>query len=167
MSIYAQSLNWATEKSPENSFCTKLVQKVRREERSSKLTGNCNVKCKIQKNLCTVTVAPTIENHGGHSRTPASQRWDQVPGRSQRLLTKGQISRQTDRHHGAFPNDTIVRDVLYTLYEHPFPESAPTSSRIQNLNRWSNLTLIGFLCFPYCVVYGLYREILSIISPRN
>ena len=26
--------------------------------------------CRIQKNLCTVTVAPTIEHHGGHSRTP-------------------------------------------------------------------------------------------------
>ena len=36
----------------------------------------------IQKNWCTVTVAPTIEQHGGHPRTPASQRWDQVPGRS-------------------------------------------------------------------------------------
>ena len=43
-------------------------------------------KCKIQKNWCTVTVAPTIEHHCGHSRTPANQRWDQVPGRSQRLL---------------------------------------------------------------------------------
>ena len=42
--------------------------------------------CKIQKNWCTVTVAPTIEHHGGHSRTPANQRWDQLPGRSQRLL---------------------------------------------------------------------------------
>ena len=43
-------------------------------------------KCKIQNNWCTVTVAPTIELHCGHSRTPANQRWDQVPGRSQRLL---------------------------------------------------------------------------------
>ena len=38
--------------------------------------------CKIQKNWCTVTVAPTIEHHCGHSRTPANQRCDQVPGRS-------------------------------------------------------------------------------------
>ena len=30
--------------------------------------------------------APTIEHHGGDARTPANQRWDQVPGRSQRLL---------------------------------------------------------------------------------
>ena len=29
-----------------------------------------SVKCKIQKNWCIVTVAPTIEHHGGHSRTP-------------------------------------------------------------------------------------------------
>ena len=61
------------------------------------LAGNCTTsstrqreqvwqKCKIQKNWCTVTVAPTIEHHGGHSRTPVNQRWDQVPGRSQRLL---------------------------------------------------------------------------------
>ena len=42
--------------------------------------------CKIQNNWCTVTVAPTIEHQGGHSRTPAKQRWDQVPGRSQRHL---------------------------------------------------------------------------------
>ena len=31
--------------------------------------------CKIQKNWCTVTVAQIIEHHGGHSRTPATQRW--------------------------------------------------------------------------------------------
>ena len=42
--------------------------------------------CKIQKNWCTVNVAPTIKHHGWHSRTPAEQRWYQVPGRSQRLL---------------------------------------------------------------------------------
>ena len=42
--------------------------------------------CKIQKNWRTVTVALTIEHHGGHSRTPANQRWDQVPGRSQLLI---------------------------------------------------------------------------------
>ena len=42
--------------------------------------------CKTQKNWFTVTVTPTIENHGGPIRTPANQRWGQVPGRSQRLL---------------------------------------------------------------------------------
>ena len=65
------------------------------------LAGNCTTsstrqreqvrqKCKIQKNWCTVTMSPTIEHHGGHSRTPANQRWDQVPGRSpiQLYLTK-------------------------------------------------------------------------------
>ena len=46
------------------------------------LAGNCTTsstrqreqvwqKCKIQMNWCTVTVAPTKEHHGGHSRTPA------------------------------------------------------------------------------------------------
>ena len=43
-------------------------------------------KCKIQKNWCTVTVAPTKEHHGGHSRDPWKPKWDQVPGRSQRFL---------------------------------------------------------------------------------
>ena len=43
------------------------------------------LKCKIQKIWCTVTVAPTIDHHGGHSRIPANQRWDKMPGRSQRL----------------------------------------------------------------------------------
>ena len=44
------------------------------------------IKSKLQKNWYTVTVAPAIDYHGGHSRTPANQRWDQVPGRSQHLL---------------------------------------------------------------------------------
>ena len=63
------------------------------------LAGNCTTsstrqgeqvwqKCKIQKNWCTVTVAPTIEHHGGHSHTPAKQRWDQVPGRSQKTISR-------------------------------------------------------------------------------
>ena len=40
----------------------------------------------IQKNWCTVAVAPTVKHHVGLSRTPANQRWDQVPGRRQCLL---------------------------------------------------------------------------------
>ena len=46
----------------------------------------CDKKCKIQKNCCTVTMAQTIEHHAGHSWTPANQRLDQVPLRSQRIL---------------------------------------------------------------------------------
>ena len=72
-------------------------EKRHNNTRVEPLAGNCTTsstrqrgqvwqKCKIQKNWCTVTVAPTIEHRGGHSRTPANQRWDQVPGRSQRLL---------------------------------------------------------------------------------
>ena len=48
---------------------------------------NYHTMSKIQKNWCTVTVAPTIEHHGGHSRTPVNQRWDQVPGRRSRYDT--------------------------------------------------------------------------------
>ena len=60
------------------------------------LAGNCTTSStrqgkqmwqkQIQKTWCTVTVAPTIEHHDGHSRTPANQRWDKVPGVSQCLL---------------------------------------------------------------------------------
>ena len=32
--------------------------------------------------------ALSLWHHGGHSRTPTNQRWDQVPGRSQRFLIK-------------------------------------------------------------------------------
>ena len=51
------------------SICTAIY--------SWKISGkqlNISSNCKIQKNLCTVTVAPTIEQCGGHSRTPAYQR---------------------------------------------------------------------------------------------
>ena len=41
------------------------------------LFSTFHLECKIQKNWCTVTVAPTIEHHGGHSRTSANQRGDQ------------------------------------------------------------------------------------------
>ena len=72
-------------------------EKRHNNTRVEPFAGNCTTsstrqreqvwqKCKIQKNWCTVTVAPTIENHGGRSRIRANQRWDQVTGRSQRLL---------------------------------------------------------------------------------
>ena len=60
-------------------------------------------------------MSPTIEHHGGHSRTPANQWWDQVPGRSQRLppgqphppwtpatqrkYTNGGLTLDVDRHY--------------------------------------------------------------------
>ena len=59
-------------------------------------------KCKIQKNWCTVTVQPTKKHHGVHSRTPANQRRDQVPGRSQRLLLDyiGSVKATTHQEKG-------------------------------------------------------------------
>ena len=45
-------------------------------------------KWKIQKSWCTVTVTPTIEHHSGHPRTPANQRWDQVPGRRSKSVIR-------------------------------------------------------------------------------
>ena len=41
------------------------------------VTGRGTWNWKIQKNWCTVTVVPTLKHHGGHSQTPANQRWDQ------------------------------------------------------------------------------------------
>ena len=74
--------------------------------------------CKIQKNWCTVTVAPTIEYHGGHSRTPANQRWDQVPGgvsvsclasRIKRAFLKYQCSRHENIPAWNFkPNEPVI-----------------------------------------------------------
>ena len=58
-----------------------------------------NVKYMYKKNWCTVTVAPAIEHHGGHSRTPANPRWDQVPGRSQRLLLGCQTCHECPRYN--------------------------------------------------------------------
>ena len=52
--------------------------------------------CKIQKNWCTVTVAPTIEHHGGHSRTPVNQRWDQVSSKSIKLFRRRSWKCPTD-----------------------------------------------------------------------
>ena len=37
-------------------------------------------RCKIQKNWCTVTVAPTIEHHGGHLRTLRTRGETRCPG---------------------------------------------------------------------------------------
>ena len=56
---------------------TNQVDEIKKET-STKMNSvqNTKEKCKIQKNWCTVTVAPTIEHHGGYSRTPANQMWD-------------------------------------------------------------------------------------------
>ena len=60
--------------------------------RVESFTGNCTTsstrqreqvwqKCKIQKNWCTVSLAPTIEHHAGHSWIPAIKSLDQkCPG---------------------------------------------------------------------------------------
>ena len=69
-------------------WCTKIISVEHPIARFlSHFTTHMGIQCKIQKNWCTVTVAPTIEHHGGHSRTPANQRRDQVPGRSQRTYS--------------------------------------------------------------------------------
>ena len=74
------------------------------------LAGNCSTSftrqreqvwqtCKIQKNWCTITLAPTIEHHGGLSRTPANQRWDQVPGRSSVSCLASHTRHECPRHN--------------------------------------------------------------------
>ena len=65
----------------------------------------------MQKNWCTVTVAPTVEHHGGHSLTPANQRWDQVPWRSQRLLLASRT-----RHE--FQNNRITMNKRIAKVKH-------------------------------------------------
>ena len=69
------------------------------------------VKCKIQKNWCTVTAAPTKEHHGGHSRKPevrpsareesASPAWLAAPAMNVCDTTKVYIylTLYVDRHY--------------------------------------------------------------------
>ena len=46
--------------------------------------------CKIQKNWCIVTVAPTIEHHCGHSWTPVTQRLKLFWGKCNIFFSKNQ-----------------------------------------------------------------------------
>ena len=71
---------------------------------------------KIQKNWYTVTVAPTKEHHGGHSRTPANQRWDQVRKESASpawLATPAMNARDTTKVY-IWRLDTGCGPTLYT-----------------------------------------------------
>ena len=63
------------------SYGLKVIANVKVDNKQTNRSRRIE-QCKIQKNWCTVTMAPTIEHHGGNSRTPANQRWDQVPGNS-------------------------------------------------------------------------------------
>ena len=52
---------------------TDLTQSYGKSPYTNRELKQAKWQCKIKKNWCTVTVAPTIEHHGGHSRTPAYQ----------------------------------------------------------------------------------------------
>ena len=80
-------------------------------------------KCKIQKNWCTVTVAPTIEHHDGHSRTPANQRWDQVPRRSRNFdyTTISDCLRMVSLSNESYP--TCVVKPVYGITTFPLTTS--------------------------------------------
>ena len=80
--------------------------------------------CKIQKNWCTVTMAPTIEHHGAHSRTPVNQSWDQVPGRSHLLIlgSKGQ-GVQRSRSNSDFKLCTVSTKLLHYILTYNYDTS--------------------------------------------
>ena len=54
--------------------CKPEVRPGARKESAPCLASRTRHECPRHKNSCTVTVAPTIEHHVGHSRTPANQR---------------------------------------------------------------------------------------------
>ena len=85
--------------------------------RCQKLGISC-FQCKIQKNWCTVAVAPTIEHHGGHSRTPTNQRWDQVPGRSRDIADISLKQRKSPKQPTNQPIDVVVV-IPSTLLQQP------------------------------------------------
>ena len=58
-------------------------------------------KSKIQKNWCTVTVAPTIEHHGGHSRTPANRGETRCPGGVSVSCLASRTRHECPRHNGS------------------------------------------------------------------
>ena len=110
-------------------------------------------KCKIQKNWCTVTVVPTIDHHDGHSWTPANQRWDQVPGRNQRLLLGsphppwmpatqrkciyGGLTLDVDRHYiGRVTATTHQEKGIITLESNPPPPQGTVLPAIQSYFPW-------------------------------
>ena len=98
-SVYVKAWHWMWTTLYRKCHSHNTPGKRHNDTRVTPLAGNCTAsstrqkeqvwqKCKIQMNWYTVTVAPTIEHHG-HSRTPANQRWDQVPGKYNCEVDKG------------------------------------------------------------------------------
>ena len=93
--------------------------------------------CKIQKEWCTVTVAPTIEHNGGHSRKPevrpgareesASPAWLAAPPwmpATQRKCIYGGLTLDVDRHYiGSFTATTHQGKGILTLESNPSRET--------------------------------------------
>ena len=138
------------------------------------LAGNCTTsstrqreqvwhKCKIQKNWCTVTVAPTIEHHGGHSRTPANQRWDQVPGRryyKEKVtivdldgIWKGFI-RWICKYKVSFPYHSTVMSKVKVFYLHHSNYSSLFSAGCQ---LWWAVCSVQTRLWRFCSILTLYK----------
>ena len=129
------------------------------------------LKCKIQKNWCTVTVAPTIEHHGGHSRTPAkpearpgardesaSPAWLAAPAMNARDTTKciyGGLTLDVDRHYiGSVTSTTHQKKGIITL------ESNQTNPMLKRLN-------MSFKILNETMCFNLTLKILAILYWRS
>ena len=108
-------------------------------------------KWKIQKNWCAVTVAPTIEHHGGHSRTPANQSWTET------WVSNTSYSEKNDQCVSRVPRKWVKYELLdeYNV-DAEFPLRQNVSSKHSTLlffdrkrsalrrHTWSHLNLIIF-----------------------
>ena len=70
-----------------------------------KLYVKALLQCKIQKHWCTVTVAPTIEHRGGHSRTPATRGETRCPGGVSVSCLASRTRHECPRHNERITND--------------------------------------------------------------
>ena len=127
------------------------------------LTGNCSnsftrqteqvwQKCKIQKNWCTVTVAPTIKHQGGNSRSPGNKSWYQVPEWVSVSCLASHIHHECARHNNGYiwRLDTRSGPTLYrkchshntpgkrhnNTWVEPLAENCTNSSRRQREQVW-------------------------------
>ena len=120
--------------------------------------------CKIQNNWCTVTVAPTIEHHGGNSRTPANQRSDQVPGAVIADLSCRSPHETCKKHRGTvrwtLPDEYLRNYGLWTKHLHTCQVLVCLGSDMTPIHNLSfNLHLLSELFSPFLInCYLMHSE---------
>ena len=88
--------------------------------------------CKIQNNWCTVTVAPTIEHHGGYSPTPTNQSWGQVPGRVSVSFFASRTRHECPRH-----NESVYMEAWHWMWANTTSRQRDIATSRQRANATS------------------------------